>query len=139
MDLYNKEKNSKPNSKASSNGINISFDGYTYDPYFQDKLEPILKELTGLRYFPQNDDFEENTLNLDENGKRNENPFQNNFQLSGTQLIYKYVTWMVTLATTLVTPSSEMIEKVGSSQKDIFSSPSHFLEALQTAGSVFML
>lgn len=115
---------------VSNNGIKIPFNGYNYDPYFADNLEPILKELQELRRMSNKKDSPLTTLIAKKTGvDEHSEGLQNKNQYNGTQLIYSYFVWIISLATTLVSSDNE----------SEFNSNKLSLNSLKTISSILLL
>lgn len=94
----------------SSNGLKIPFNGYTYDPYFADNLEAILNELSRLKLaepplsdintLPNQKPEHKSHLSTAENITNDEN-----IELNITQLVYQFLSCIIVLAYTILTPT----------------------------------
>lgn len=115
---------------SSNNGINVPFNGYNYDPYFSDNLEPILKELQELRKISNVNNSRFTAFIAKE--KEIDEPLiglQNKTQFNGIQLIYSYFVWIVSLATVLVSADTE----------SYINSNKLSLNSLQTISNILLL
>lgn len=96
----------------SSNGLKIPFNGYTYDPYFADNLEAILKELTGLKfaepaisYVKPKSDEKKLLEHKSHRSIAEDIANEENIELNITQLLYQFISCIIILASTIVNPT----------------------------------
>lgn len=86
-------------------------------------LQRVLKELSELRFPPQSDDDNANSRSKVTVEKQH-------IRLNGIQLIYQFLVWMMSIATTVVSPTQNNVAEYNGEAK---------IRKAQTAANVFFL